>query len=223
MDYSPFFKQYENLVKNIENASGKVKKDFGECVACKPGCSDCCYALFDLTLIEAMYVKHKFDDLFTGKKRHDIITYANEVDRKIFKMKKNATEAEKVGVDGRKIIDRISKEKIKCPLLDEINQCSMYEFRPIACRVYGIPTSSAGEGHTCGLSGFKKGVAYPTLNMDRVYDQLYSISSGLVRAINSKYRQMGDILVPLSMCLLTDYNEEYMGIPTLTVMGDTNG
>jgi Fe-S-cluster containining protein len=223
MDFSPFFKQYEVLVNTIEDVVTKVKGDHGDCVACKPGCSDCCYAIFDLTLIEAMYIKHKFDELFTGKRRHAIITEANDTDRAIFKMKKNATEAEKVGVEGRKIIERISKEKIKCPLLDDKNQCSLYEFRPIACRVYGIPTSTAGEGHTCGLSGFKQGVAYPTLNMDRVYAQLYSISNGMVRGMNSKYRQMGDILVPLSMCLITDYNEDYLGLPTLNAMGDQNG
>jgi hypothetical protein len=29
---------------------------------------------------------------------------------------------------------------------------------------------------------------------------------------------MGDILVPVSMCLLTDYNEEYLGLPGLEVI-----
>lgn len=219
MEFSSFYEQYEALVKQIDGAVEKVKNEFGDCVACKSGCADCCHALFDLTLIEAMYIKQKFDDQFSGKIKHDILTYADKADRKIFKLKKAATEADKIGINSDKIIDRISKEKIACPLLDESNQCRMYAFRPIACRVYGIPTSAGGVGHTCGLSGFDPGKAYPTLNMDVVYDKLYVISHAMIRLIKSKYIKMGGILVPLSMCLLTDYNDDYLGLPTLNVIG----
>lgn len=219
MDFTQYYEQYENLVRQIDGVVDKVKQEHGDCVVCKPGCADCCYALFDLTLIEAMSVKKRFDENFSGKLKHDILTYAESADRQIFKLKKQATEAEKKGVDGNQIIEKISKIKIKCPLLDDDNRCRMYEFRPIACRVYGIPTSAAGVGHTCGLSGFDPGKPYPTLNMDVVYKQLYAISNTMVRNIKSKYRQMGDILVPLSMCLLTDYNEDYLGLPTLNVIG----
>jgi Fe-S-cluster containining protein len=212
MDFTLYFKQYEDLVNAIESACGKVKTQHAECVACQLGCADCCHALFDITLVEALYIKQKFDETFTGKMRHDIITAANETDRQIYKIKKNATEAEKIGVDGSKIINRISKEKIRCPLLSQDNSCLLYQYRPIACRVYGIPTSAAGVGYTCGLSRFQKGVQYPTLNMDNVYKKLYSISNLLVKDIKSKYKQMGDVLVPVSMCLLTDYNDEYLGI-----------
>lgn len=218
MDVSSFYKRYESLVKNIEDVCLKVKGEHSDCVMCKPGCADCCHALFDITLIEAMYIKEKFDEKFTGKLRHNIITYANSADRKIFKLKKDASEADKMGINSQKIIELISKEKIACPLLDESNQCQLYEYRPIACRVYGIPTSAAGEGHTCGLSGFIPGIPYPTLNMDAVYSQLYAISNDMVRHIKSKYKKMGDILVPLSMCLLTDYNDEYLGTPTLEAL-----
>ena len=219
MDLSKYIIKYESLVSQIENVCDKVKQEHSDCVNCRPGCSDCCHALFDLTLIEAIVIKQRFDESFSGKIKHDILTKAGEVDRKIFIMKKNATEAEQLGADGQKIIERISKEKIACPLLDEKNQCMMYAYRPIACRVYGIPTSAAGRGYTCGLSGFKKGENYPTLNMDAVYKKLYDISNEMIKDINSKYFKMADILAPLSMCLMTDYNDEYLGLPGPEIIG----
>lgn len=219
MDLSKYVKKYEDLVSQIESVCAKVKTDHADKVACRQGCSDCCHALFDLTLIEAYAIKLRFDENFTGKLRHDILSVADTADRKIFKIKKNATEAEKLGADGQKIIERISMEKIACPLLDENNLCRMYDHRPIACRVYGIPTSTGGKGYTCGLSGFNRGENYPTLNMDLVYKRLYDISHDMVKDIRSKYTQMGDILVPLSMSLITDYNDEYFGIPGLEVIG----
>ncbi len=219
MDFSIYIKKYEDLVQQIENVCLKVKEDHKDKVTCRQGCSDCCHALFDLTLVEAVAVKRRFDELFSGKMRHDILTEADITDRKIFKIKKQATEAEKIGSDGGRIIERISQEKIPCPLLNKENLCKMYDHRPIACRVYGIPTSTGGKGYTCGLSGFSKGENYPTLNMDAVYKRLYDISHDMVKDFKSKYTGMGGILVPLSMCLNTDYNDEYFGIPGLEIIG----
>lgn len=219
MDLTKYIKKYEELVKQIDGICESVKKEHSDKVACTKGCSDCCSALFDLTLIEAFAVKTRFDELFSGKLRHEIQTVADAADRKIFIIKKNATEAEKLGADGQKIIERISMEKIPCPLLDENNLCRMYDHRPIACRVYGIPTSTGGKGYTCGLSGFTKGENYPTLNMDLVYNRLYDISYEMIKDIKSKFKDMGDILVPLSMSLITDYNEEYFGVSGIEVIG----
>lgn len=218
MDLEKYITKYEDLVVQIEKVVDTVKKDHGDKVLCKEGCSDCCHALFDLTLIEALSIKSRFDENFSGKLRHDILIRAEQADKKIHVIKKQATEAEKRGSDGAKIIERISQEKIACPLLDETNRCRMYAHRPIACRVYGIPTSTGGKGYTCGLSGFKKGENYPTLNMDAVYKRLYDISQQMIKDVKSNYRNMGDVLVPLSMALLTDYNEEYLGIPGLDII-----
>jgi hypothetical protein len=98
----------------------------------------------------------------------------------------------------------------------------MYAFRPIACRVYGIPQAVGGKGRTCGFSGFKPGESYPTLNHDIIHDQLMAISSELVQAIRSKHTQMAEVLVPLSMALITDYNEAYMGISSENNEEETN-
>ena len=45
-----------------------------------------------------------------------------------------------------------------------------------------------------------------------IQKQLYDISGEIVRALNTKYVKMVDMLVPLSMAILTDYDEEYLGL-----------
>lgn len=212
MDFSKAFSKYETLVGQVEKVFGKVQGEFSEEVKCKAGCDDCCHALFDLTLVEALYIKSKFDETYTGKARYEITERSNKTDRAIAKLKKEAYQRHKDGESDEAIIESISQMRMRCPLLGEESTCKLYDFRPIACRVYGIPTSAAGKGHTCGLSGFKEGVQYPTLNMDLVYAQLYNISKELVRDLSSKHTRMDTVLVPLSMALLTDYNEDYMGV-----------
>lgn len=220
MDFTKYFVKYENLVKQVDDAFRKVENEFNNEVNCSNGCSECCHAIFDLTFVEALYLKTKFNDLYTGKIKHEIITEANATDRKIYKLKKKIAQESKSEQAHIEIIGKLSREKVKCPLLNKENKCMMYDNRPVACRVSGIPSSSNGFSHICGLSGFDKGEKYPTLNMDVVYKQLYKISTDLVKDINSKHSKMGDILTPVSMALLTDYNEDYLGIDSnLQIIG----
>ena len=212
MELTNAFTRYEALVDQVGQVFNKVSSEFTDEVKCKPTCDDCCHALFDLTFVEALYIKNKFDELFSGKIRFDITEAANQADRTLGMMKKEAYKRHEAGESDASIIAQVSKMRVRCPLLGEEGKCMMYDHRPIACRVYGIPTSAGGQGHTCGLSGFDQGKSYPTLNMDLVYNRLYAISKDLVRELNSRFTKMDTILVPLSMALITDYNEYYLGI-----------
>ena len=112
------------------------------------------------------------------------------------------------------VIEEISHMRIRCPLLGDNDLCELYDYRPIACRVYGIPQAVNGKGRTCGFSGFQPGESYPTFNRDIIHDMLIVISAEFVQSIDSKHKKMGDLLVPLSMALVTDYDEAYLGLPS---------
>ena len=83
MDLSPYFEKYRALVKQVDAVFEKVQQEYEACVSCKLGCSDCCYALFDLTLIEALHIKSQFDAVFTAKEREKVISRANRSDRQV--------------------------------------------------------------------------------------------------------------------------------------------
>ncbi len=218
MDFSKYFTKYESLVEQIDGVFKKVADEFPIEVNCNNGCTDCCFAVFDLTFIEALYLKTKFNEQFSGKNKHDILTEAGEIDRQLYKLKRDIVKKSEHEKGNLEIIGHLSKARVKCPLFLN-SKCLMYENRPIACRVSGIPSSTSGFAHICGLSDFDKGKQYPTLNMDVVYNQLYKISKELVKDINSKHRQMGDILAPVSMAIITDYNEDYLGLVNPTIIG----
>lgn len=212
IDFRPYFERYEALVAKVESAFEQVKIKYPDEVKCKKGCSDCCHALFDLTFIEALYVNTCFIEYFDENKKSELLEKANKADRKIYKIKKEAYRATQEGKDEQAVIEEISQKRIRCPLLGEKDLCQMYQHRPIACRVYGIPLAIGGKGRTCGISGFKAGESYPTLNLDIVHNQLMAISSELVRDMKSRHLRMSEILVPLSMALITEYSETYLGI-----------
>lgn len=212
IDFKPFFKKYESLVAMADGLFEKIKKEYPECVACKIECSDCCHALFDLSLIEAMYLNHHFKESFSGKAKEVLIEKANRADRSVYQLKRKAYKDFQTGMGEDAILEQMAKERIRCPLLNDREMCDLYPYRPITCRLYGIPTSIGGKSYTCGISGFKEGRKYPNVNIDTIHKQLYEISSELAQTIKSKYSKLADILVPVSMALLTTYDEGYLGM-----------
>jgi Fe-S-cluster containining protein len=212
IDFTPFFEKYKALSEKADELFAKVQKEFPECVTCEIKCADCCHALFDLTLIEAIYINHRFNEMFEGKKREAIIEKSNRADRKIYMIKRKAYKDKEAGKNEVEILMEIAAERVRCPLLNEDDICDLYEYRPITCRLYGIPTSTGSIGHTCGKSGFVEGKPYPTVNLDVIQKKLYEISAEFVGTIRTRYIKMAEMLVPLSMAILTDYNEDYLGL-----------
>jgi Fe-S-cluster containining protein len=212
LDLKEHFVKYEALVQMVDAVFDRVKKEYPKEVFCREKCSDCCYAIFDLTLIEALYLKDKVLKKFKGKEKNDLIEIADKTDRALTKMKREAYKQVKNGADELEIVGKMSQERVRCPLLGENNLCLMYEFRPITCRVYGIPTSTAGVSHICGRTNFKQGEPYPTLNMDKIYTQLQLLSAELVKDIKTEKIKMHEMLIPVSMAIVTDFNEEYLGV-----------
>ena len=212
LDLTPYFEKYEALVEKADSAFERVKDAYAECVACKEKCADCCYALFDLTLIEALYLNHKFNEKFKGSEKVELLEKANRADRRIHKLKRKAFKDFEAGKSEADILSEMAIERVRCPLLNEKELCDLYDHRPLTCRFYGIPTAIAGQGHTCGLSGFKEGEQYPTVNLDVVHNQLQQISAELIRDIKSRNVKLADLLVPLSMALIADYDDVYLGI-----------
>ncbi len=212
LDLKEHFVKYEALVHMVDGVFERVKKEYPKEVFCRKKCSDCCYAIFDLTLIEALYLNDKFLKKFSGIEKNSLIEIADKTDRVLVKMKRNAYREVKNGAEQLEIVAKMSQERIRCPLLGKDDLCVMYEHRPITCRIYGIPTSTAGSSHICGRTNFKQGEPYPTLNMDKIYSQLQLLSVQLIKDINSEQIKMHEMLIPVSMVMITNFNEEYLGV-----------
>jgi Fe-S-cluster containining protein len=212
LDLKEHFVKYEAVVQMADAVFERVKEEYPREVFCREKCSDCCYAIFDLTLIEALYLKSKFLEKFSGKEKNEIMETAFKIDRVLVKMKRDAFREVKKGASELEIVGKMSQERVRCPLLGPNDLCLMYEYRPITCRVYGIPTSTAGVSHICGRTNFKQGQPYPTLNMDKIYTQLQLISAQLVKDIKSDKIKMHEMLIPVSMAIITDFDEDYLGV-----------
>ena len=210
-DFSVFFKEYEALVAQVDAVFQKVAGNFAGEVKCRQGCSDCCHALFDLTLIEAMYLNAKFAELDEAR-RAAILIEADKADRKAYVFKKKASREAEEG-DHSEILLRTAKERLRCPLLDENDTCALYAHRPVTCRIYGIPLEIGGKSHTCGLSGFEPGRSYPAVNLEPIQDMLLALSNRVLDHVGSAYDDFRLMHVPVSSAIMTVYSDEFFGVP----------
>jgi len=216
----PFFNQYETLVEAADSIFKRIREEHSDCVTCKIECSDCCHALFDLSLIEALYLNHHFNRTFNGHEKDTLLEAANLADRAVYRIKRRAQQTLNKGAAETDVLTQVAEKRVRCPLLDDANLCRLYEFRPITCRLYGIPTSIQGAGYTCGRSGFIKGRAYPTVNLDAIHRKLFELSTALINELRSRHLKMADMLFPVSLALLTVFDKDYLG---LSPIGDEGG
>ncbi|MFZ5776400.1 MAG: YkgJ family cysteine cluster protein [Thermodesulfobacteriota bacterium] len=154
----------ESLFATIDQAFAQVAADHQEEVRCGRGCDDCCHAVFDVSLVEAVAVRQAFDRL-------------DEAAREAVRQ-----EAVKALAAWQALLAAktdLAVARIRCPLLDDAGSCRCYAARPVNCRTYGIPTVIQGKAHVCGLSGFEPGKSYPVIRLEAIQQALYGLSCQL--------------------------------------------
>lgn len=212
-DLSAVFEKYEFLRRSVDGLFEQFSREFKDEVKCAEGCDDCCHAIFDLSLVEAMYINKKFMEKFgAGRERSDILELADQADRQAYKFKRKVFKESKEGRDSNELIAEAARQRIRCPLLDDNGRCRMYEDRPLTCRIYGVPAGIGGAAHTCGKSAFVPGKEYPTISMDAVNRRLQELSHELCELIPGAYSDLPNVFVPLSMAIMNRYDEEYLGV-----------
>ncbi len=174
------FAKLQELYEAIDNATGQIIQTHSHEYRCHAGCSDCCHAAFDVSLVEGYYILQSFRELPRKTRRIAL---------------KNADRAMKEW--NQMIADRadLATVRIRCPLLSDDKRCITYMARPVNCRTYGVPTEIAGTGHVCQLSGFQPGTTYPTIRLDVIQDQLQAISTEINRDMGRKRWPVAAILL----------------------------
>ncbi len=180
-----------------------MEKGYGSCIKCERHCSDCCHAVFGLFLIEAAYLKQQFDQL--GKEEiKAALLRCNKAERDLRRLEKMLQAHEN---DPNMQAYTMARERIRCPLLDENEDCILYPYRPITCRVYGIPTKIQGKARVCGKAGFEKGEYYPLFDLDGIYKDLFILSRELLDGAEKGDPEKASLLISVSKTISLPLDE----------------
>ncbi len=168
--------ELERLRAQADVSFARVAREYPQAVACRPGCDDCCHALFDLSPVESLALAAAFRRL------------PRQVRRRVGRRCRQAARdydqvlAKALALEGEERLELLSRARVACPLLLD-GRCALYPQRPITCRLYGIPVAIAGQGRTCGRARFQPGKSYPTADLDQVQARLEQLSQALSRLV----------------------------------------
>lgn len=157
--------ELDQLRARADASFARVAEEHPQAVACRPGCDDCCHALFDLSPAEALSLALGFLELPRQARRE--VLRRGEKAAQLFDQAMAAAFSQA----GEERLRVLSAARAPCPLLDQ-GRCLLYERRPLTCRLYGIPQNIEGVARLCHRARFAVGQTYPTVDMLRVQMEL---------------------------------------------------
>ncbi|OGW46849.1 MAG: hypothetical protein A2Y66_04050 [Nitrospirae bacterium RBG_13_41_22] len=174
------FSKYAAIARKADYLFKTIQEKYPLSVRCRLHCCDCCHAIFGVFPIEAAYINYHFNRL-ERKLRRDVLRRAEKAEDEMLKAKDRL----KVFEDNPKMkVFGLGKQRVRCPLLQDSEECVLYEKRPIICRIYGVPYSLKKENkeisYVCGFSGFEEKASYPTVKLDKLYQELTNLSQNLL-------------------------------------------
>jgi Fe-S-cluster containining protein len=123
--------QFLEIAAEWESEFARNKKEYGERIHCRRGCTSCCSQMFQITEIEAAYISQRVKR-FPPNEREKLRERARqyEAQRQLILTNRNVPDAwGSLPPPGL---------RLACPALED-GACRIYEHRPLICRKYGIP------------------------------------------------------------------------------------
>lgn len=137
VDLSVFFAEYGALVREVEEKTAAAERSSTPANDCGSGSDGCCRHYFEMTLIEAVFLSNRINRHLSSVQRQEVINRAVEVSRRLRQVAGRVSPA-----GSEEDIDRIyTAEALCCPLSVE-KSCLLYEYRPLRCRIWGLPAEA---------------------------------------------------------------------------------
>ena len=189
VDLSVYFIDYEALIQKIDEDVKRASKTISNIRSCGLETSECCYQYIDLQLIEVIYLSNMMNRTLKSDLRTEVIRRAVKVCKKTRGIKARLNEK---GFDSNRdkkaLIETYVEEKILCPLNRE-SRCSLYKYRPLQCRLHGVPDDS--------------------VDLDLINNTLFDISRNIFFAFSGSFLEQKNLSFSLADTVSGRFVQEY--------------
>jgi Fe-S-cluster containining protein len=138
---------YRRILQAADQHFAGVAETLGQHLQCGKGCSFCCYGLFEISSGDIAVIADGLRSL-SPPRRAALLRKA----RKIVEATAHPNLREVSDEEKEAFFDRTASTP--CPALNSRGECSIYEYRPIVCRTFGLPLREGDEyiGDICELN-----------------------------------------------------------------------
>jgi Fe-S-cluster containining protein len=134
------FDRYGKLLAEVDGWFSACMQSHAARIVCHQGCSACCRGLFDITLLDALFLRQGFDQLAETLQRIVRSKALARLDQ-ITARWPHFSEPWLLNPIPESDWDDImpDDDETPCVLLSETGTCLVYDHRPMTCRLNGIP------------------------------------------------------------------------------------
>ncbi|MDY0268551.1 YkgJ family cysteine cluster protein [Trichloromonas sp.] len=207
-DQSAILDDYRALLETVDAWFARCLETAGRHIHCRPGCSGCCRGLFDITLMDAALLRRGFE-LLPETVRAAALT----------KSRARLSELQErwPGFGPPYLLNHLpdaewtempEEDATPCPLLGEDGRCLVYAFRPMTCRLHGLPNiDRSGESFSdtwCTLNFTAVDpLALPELrwNFRRAFEAELNLFGEFTYSLLGAPRKELDTFIPLALLM----------------------
>ena len=213
--------RYGSLLREVDGWFKRCLDRYPGQIECRNGCSECCRGLFDITLLDALYLKRGFDDLPESQK----VALARFALRRLDDLSiLNSAFVEPWLLNSIPESDwdllMPEDDETPCLLQSDGEGCLLYEFRPMTCRLNGIPLIDvSGEelfDEWCTLN-FTKEDPRCFMELRFEFTELFSrellLFQKLIHHLTGTIRNEVDLFIPAAVVI--DFNKIFAAIKQL--------
>ncbi|BCR03300.1 hypothetical protein DESUT3_03690 [Desulfuromonas versatilis] len=131
--------EYRGLLEKVDDWFRRSQAKAQGLVHCAAGCSQCCRGLFDISLLEAYLLQAGFSQL-AEETRERVLAQS--------RLRLAQLQAQWPDFSAPYLLNHMPDElwtempegdMTPCPLLGEDGRCLVYQWRPMTCRLHGLP------------------------------------------------------------------------------------
>jgi Fe-S-cluster containining protein len=140
------------LVQIVDAAFADAARRSGDWLVCRPGCTQCCHGVFEITLLDAERLRQGMQELRQRDPERAAKVLARATDA-IARLSADFPGDVKTGLlnNDDEAFEKFADDE-PCPALDPTTgTCDVYAARPITCRVFGPPLKQEGGIAVCEL------------------------------------------------------------------------
>jgi Fe-S-cluster containining protein len=140
----PVAHRYRETLERLDRWFEETAKRHPGVIPCRSGCSSCCHGPFDISAADTLLLREGLATLPPGERE----TVRLKAEALLARMREQAPAWQApfdVADLGEERFDGIveSLADVPCPLLDDQGACRVYAWRPLVCRLIGLPMMTA--------------------------------------------------------------------------------
>ncbi|MDH3453702.1 MAG: YkgJ family cysteine cluster protein [Desulfuromonadales bacterium] len=207
---APTLDAYRQLLNEVDAWFTSCLQVGGSTLACRGGCSACCRALFDITLLDAWLLKEAFANLPADVQAQVVARCQPRRSELLDRWPELSNPYLLNGLPEAEWLFMPEEDLTPCPLLDEQGYCLVYMSRPLTCRLHGLPNIDVSgedfDGTVCTLHpGNPLSLPEQVLRwrFREVFTKEVDLFRGFTRELTGERWTELDTFIPLA--LLADY------------------